>query len=94
MSKKSEEKKSNTTFAGILFLGLAIIVLFGDKISPEAQGFILFFFIGAGYLLEHQPDETKRIAKAIADVIIAVVEALKKIILGILKTRRTDARST
>ncbi len=91
MSKISEEAKSNNALAGMIFLGFAIIVLLGNRISAEAQGFILFFFIAAGYLLEKQPEETKRIAKAMADVIIAIVEALKNIILGLLKTRRTDA---
>lgn len=68
----------------MLFLGLAIIVLVGDRVSAEVQGFIFLFFIATGYFLAYQPKETQRIAGAFADVVISVIEILRKILLAIL----------
>jgi len=81
----SKDKKADATFGGMVVLGLAIIVLLGNRISADVQGFILLFFIAGGYFLTYQPKETKRIAGAFADVVISVIELLKKILLTILK---------
>lgn len=81
----SKDRKADATFGGMVFLGLAIIVLLGNKISAEIQGFILLFFIAGGYFLAYHPKETKRIAGAFADVVISIIDLLKKIIIAILK---------
>ena len=57
------------------------------KISSEAQGFIFLFFLAAGYLLAYQPEESKRVAGAIAGVIIAIIDALKKILLVLINKK-------
>ncbi|MHA1973237.1 MAG: hypothetical protein ACTSW1_09600 [Candidatus Hodarchaeales archaeon] len=83
----SKDKKAETTFGGMVFLGLAIIVLLGNRISSEIQGFILLFFIAGGYFLAYHPKETKRIAGAFADVVISVINLLKKILLSVLNKK-------
>lgn len=78
------KEKANAIFAGMLFLGLAIISLLGNRISAEIQAFILLFFIAGGYFLGNHPKETNRIAKAFADVVISVIDLLKKLLLAII----------
>ena len=81
----SRDKKADATMTGITVLGLAIIILLGDKVSSNVQGFILLFFIAAGYILAYHPNESKKIAEAFSIAIIEIISVLKRIILSLFK---------
>ena len=90
MSNEDSGNDRSLAFArGLEVIGFAIMVLTATKIPAEASVAILLLFFGAGEMLAQYPEESKRIAKAVADLVLQIFSLFGEILIGLL-TRVRD----